>query len=127
MNLVDSSGWLAYFAGELEAEHFHRPLSNPSSLVIPTVTIHEVYKVVRRETSDSLAIQAVAAMQRGRLVELTPVLAIAAAKMSLEYNLPMAGSIVLATAREHEALIWTLDPHFRKISGARYFPKIVGR
>lgn len=127
MNLVDSSGWLAYFSGALEAEHFHRPLNNSSSLIVPSITIHEVYRVVLRESSENNALQAVAAMQRGRLVDLTPSLALAAAELGLQYDLPMADSIILATAREHQALIWTLDPHFRKISGARYFPKIAGR
>lgn len=121
MNIVDSSGWLAYFADEQQAKHFHEVLNDPSSLVVPTVTLYEVFKVVLREVGENEALQAVAAMRKGKVVDLTLSLAIAAAKISLEYNLPMADSIILATAREHEAVIWTLDADFKSIKGVKYF------
>ncbi|MDW7773861.1 MAG: type II toxin-antitoxin system VapC family toxin [Desulfobulbaceae bacterium] len=123
MNIVDSSGWLAYFADEPQAKHFHKPLNDPSALIVPTVTIYEVFKVVARETSENEALQAVAAMQKGKIADLTPSLAISAAKLSLEKNLPMADSIILATAKKHEAFIWTLDSDFKNIKGVNYFPK----
>lgn len=123
MNIVDSSGWLSYFADEPEAKHFHKPLNDPSSLVVPTVTIYEVFKVALRESSENKALQVVAAMQKGKVVDLTSSLAVTASKLSLEYSLPMADSIVLATAREHEAIVWTLDSDFKNIDGVKYFPK----
>jgi len=70
MNIVDSSGWLAYFADEPNAKHFITPLKDTASLVIPSVTIYEVFKVVLRETSENEALQAAAAMQKGRVVDL---------------------------------------------------------
>jgi len=123
MNIVDSSGWLAYFADEPHAKHFHKPLNDPSSLVVPTITIYEVFKVVLRETTENEALQAVAAMQKGKIIDLTPSLAITASKLSLAHNLPMADSIVLATAGEHEAVVWTLDSDFENIKNAKYFLK----
>lgn len=123
MNIVDSSGWLSYFADEPHAKHFHKPLNDPSSLVIPTVTLYEVFKVVLRESKENEALQAVAAMQKGKVVGLTPSLAITASKLSLKHNLPMVDSIILATAREHEAVVWTLDSDFKNIGGVKYFPK----
>lgn len=123
MNIVDSSGWLSYFADEPHAKHFHKPLNDPSSLVVPTVTIYEVFKVALRESSENKALQVVAAMQKGKVVDLTSSLAVTASKLSLEYSLPMADSIVLATAREHEAIVWTLDSDFKNIDGVKYFPK----
>ena len=96
MNIVDSSGWLAYFADEPNAKHFITPLKDAASLVIPSVTIYEVFKVVLRETSENEALQAAAAMQKGKVVDLTAMLAIAASKLSLEHGIPMAGSIILA-------------------------------
>ena len=123
MNIVDSSGWLAYFADEPNAEHFLSPLSDPALLVVPTVTIYEVFKVILRESSDNEALLAVVAMQKGTVVVLNAPLAIAAAKLSLEHNLPMADSIILATAQEFKATLWTQDSDFENISNVKYFPK----
>jgi predicted nucleic acid-binding protein len=123
MNIVDSSGWLAYFADEPNAKHFISPLSDAASLIVPTVTIFEVFKVVLRESNENDALQAAIAMQKGTVVDLTASLAIAASKLSLEHNLPMADSIILATAREFNAILWTQDSDFQKMTGVRYFPK----
>ena len=123
MNIVDSSGWLAYFADEPNAKHFITPLKDTASLVIPSVTIYEVFKVVLRETSENEALQAAAAMQKGRVVDLTAMLAIAASKLSLEHGIPMADSIILATAKAFDAAIWTQDSDFKNIAGVKYFPK----
>ncbi|MBW2596760.1 MAG: type II toxin-antitoxin system VapC family toxin [Deltaproteobacteria bacterium] len=123
MNIVDSSGWLAYFADEPNAKHFITPLHDTASLVIPSITIYEVFKVVLRETSENEALQAAAAMQKGRVVDLTAMLAIAASKLSLEHGIPMADSIILATAKAFDAIIWTQDSDFKNIAGMKYFPK----
>ena len=123
MNIVDSSGWLAYFADEPNAKYFLAPLSDSSSLVVPTVTVYEVFKVILRESSENEALQAVVAMQRGTVVDLSAVLAIAASKLSLEHHLPMADSIILATAQEFKATIWTQDLDFKNLSNVKYFPK----
>ncbi len=123
MNIVDSSGWLAYFADEPNAKHFITPLHDTASLVIPSVTIYEVFKVVLRETSENEALQAAAAMQKGTVVDLTAMLAIAASKLSLEHGIPMADSIILATAKTFDAVIWTQDSDFKNIAGVKYFPK----
>jgi len=123
MNIVDSSGWLAYFADEPNAEHFLTPLNDEASLVVPTVTIYEVFKVVFRESNENDALQAAVAMQKGTVVDLTATLAIAASKLSLEHNLPMADSIILATAKKFNAILWTQDSNFKNINDVKYFPK----
>ena len=123
MNIVDSSGWLAYFADEPNAKHFLSPLSDSDLLVVPTVTIYEVFRVVLRESSENEALQAVVAMQKGKVVDLSAALAIAASRLSLEYKLPMADSIILATAQEFKAVIWTQDSDFKDISNVKYFTK----
>jgi toxin FitB len=123
MNIVDSSGWLAYFADEPNAKHFLIPLNNPALLVVPTVAIYEVFKVILRESSENEALQAVAAMQKGTVVGLSPPLAIAASKLSLEHDLPMADSVILATAQEFKAVLWTQDSDFKNISNVKYFAK----
>jgi predicted nucleic acid-binding protein len=123
MNIVDSSGWLAYFADEPNAKHFLAPLSDSTLLMVPTITIYEVFKVILRESSENEALQAVVAMQKGRSVELSAPLAIAASRLSLEHQLPMADSIILATAQEFKAIIWTQDSDFKNINKVKYFPK----
>jgi len=123
MNIVDSSGWLAYFADEPNAKHFLSPLKDTASLVVPSITIYEVFKIVLRETGENEALLAAAAMQKGRVIDLTATLAVAASKLSLENGLPMADSIILATAKAFNAVIWTQDSDFKKITGAMYFPR----
>ena len=123
MNIVDSSGWLAYFADEPNAKHFLTPLNDTASLVVPTVTIYEVFKVVLRESSENEALQAAVAMRKGTVVDLTTSLAIAASKLSLAHNLPMADSIILATAKQFDATIWTQDSDFKNTGDVKYFPK----
>jgi len=123
MNIVDSSGWLAYFADEPNAKHFLGPLSDSALLVVPTVTIYEVFKVILRETSENEALQAVVAMQKGTVVDLNAPLATAASRLSLEHHLPMADSVILATAQEFKAILWTQDSDFKNISNVKYFPK----
>jgi predicted nucleic acid-binding protein len=123
MNVVDSSAWLEFFADGPNAAEFAHPLGERDSLVVPTITIYEVFKVVCRQRGEDSALQAAALMQQGRVMELTPSLAMVAARTSLELGLPMADSIILATARLHDALLWTQDEHFRGLPGVRYFPR----
>jgi len=123
MNIVDSSGWLEYFADGPNAKYFLAPLKDSDALVVPTVTVYEVFKVVLREAGENKALQAVAAMQKGTVAQLTDKLAMRAAKLSLKMGLPMADSIILATAQAFEATIWTMDSDFAKIEGVKYFAK----
>jgi len=123
MNVIDSSAWLEFFADGPNAAEFAQPLGERDSLIVPTITIYEVFKVVCRQRGEDAALQAAALMQQGRVVELTPSLAMVAARTSMELGLPMADSIILATARLHDALLWTQDEHFRDLPGVRYFPR----
>ena len=123
MNIIDSSGWLEYFSGGPNAEHFLPPLQESSSLVVPTITIYEVFKVVLREAGENEAIQAIAAMQKGLVVELTASVAMNAAKLSMKHNLPMADSIILATAISYNCIIWTQDSDFENLQRVKFFPK----
>lgn len=123
MNVVDSSGWLEYFADGPNAGKFAPPLEDRASLVVPSITIYEVFKVVCRQRGEDAALQAAALMQQGTVVELAPSLAMIAAKTSLELSLPMADSIILATARLHGAQLWTQDEHFSGLPDVQYFPR----
>lgn len=123
MNVVDSSGWLEFFADGVNAEQFSGPLSESEQLIVPSISVFEVFRVVCRQRGEEQALQAAALMQHGKTVELSSSLALYAAKLSIELKLPMADSIILATARLHEATLWTQDNDFEGIDGVRYFPK----
>ena len=123
MNIIDSSGWLEYFSDGPNAKHYLPPLDDTSSLIVPVITIYEVFRVVLRESNENGALQAVAAMQKGKVSEMTANLAMNASKLSLRHNLPMAESIILATAQAYKCIIWTQDSDFRNIEGVNYFSK----
>jgi len=122
-HVVDSSAWLEYFAAGPNAAHFREPLKQADRLVVPTITLFEVFKVVHRQRGEDAAIQAVALMKQGREIPLDASLAMQSAQLSLELKLPMADSIILATARAHRAGIWTQDDDFEGLEGVHYFPK----
>jgi len=123
VNVVDSSAWLEYFADGPNAAVFAEPLCDIAALVVPSMTIYEVFKTVFRQRGEDAALQAVALMQQGTVVELSASLAMVAAKTSLDTGLPMADSIILATARHHDAQLWTQDEHFRDVPGVRFVAK----
>lgn len=120
---MDSSGWLAFFTNEPNAHHFREALKDPESLVVPAITIFEVFRVMKRELGEQAAMAAANAMEQGLVVEMTARMAIKAAKLSLEHSLPMADSIILATAQLYDATIWTQDAHFKSIAGVKFFAK----
>ena len=122
-HVVDSSAWLEYFAGGPNAARFREPLRHPERLIVPTITLYEVFKVVQRQRGEDAAIQAVALMRQGCEVPMDASLAIQAAQTSLELGLPMADSIILTTARIHQARLWTQDDDFEGLEGVHYFPK----
>ncbi len=123
MNIIDSSAWLEYFSDGQNADNFSSAIEDETSLIIPVITIYEVFKVVLRESTENKALQVIAAMQKGKIIDLTPGLAMEASKLSLNYNLPMADSIILATARGFDCTIWTQDSDFQNIEGVKFFPK----
>lgn len=124
MNVVDLSGWLEYFADGPNADRFADPLGNVSELLVPSITLYEVFKVVCRQRGEDAALQAVAMMQQGRVIDLSSSIALSAAKLSLDVKIPMADSIILATAQAHDAVLWTQDDDFEGLPGVRYFPKV---
>lgn len=124
MNVVDSSGWLEYFANGPNADFFAKPLTDAGALIVPALSIFEVFKRVLSQRGEAEALRAAALMQQGRVVALDESLAMVAARLSHELKLPMADSIMLATAREFEALLSTQDADFVGLPGVRYLAKV---
>lgn len=122
MNVVDSSGWLEYFADGANAAFFAPAIERPNALVVPTISLYEVFKRVLQRRDESHALRAVAIMQMGAVVDLTPPIVLSAAKLSAEMQLPMADSVMLATAMTYNALLWTQDIDFEGMQNVRYVP-----
>lgn len=117
--VLDSSCWLEFFADTPRAERFAPALERPEALVVPVLTVYEVVKKLHRELGDEVASKALALMQQGQLVAVDLPLALDAALSGL----PLADSLIYATARQHGAELWTQDAHFAALPGVRYFPK----
>lgn len=122
-NVVDSSAWLAYLADEPGAAHFSAAIEDTESLVVPVVCIFEVFKVVARQRGDGDALQAAALMQQGRVVDFDATLALVAAKIAIDHKLPLADSLVYATAITVDGVVWTQDDDFDGLPDVKFFPK----
>ena len=123
MNVVDSSGWLEYCADGPNATMFAKPIEATRSLVVPTLSLFEVFKRVTQQRSEGEALRAIAVMEQGKIVDLDRATALEAARLSIQHGIAMADSVMLATARRHRATLWTQDSDFDGLQGARYFAK----
>ncbi len=123
MNIVDSSGWLEYFAEGGNAEFFASAIEDTKNLLVPVICIYEVFKKLLQLSGDNEAQIHVSDMKQGKVIEIDESLALSAAKLSAELKLPMADSLILATARANNATLWTQDEHFKDLDGVKYIEK----
>lgn len=121
MNVVDSSGWLSYFADNPNAQSFAAPIDSLGELLVPSITLAEVFKNIQRQRGEEAALRAIAHMEQGRVIVLDERLAVDAAVFGIEYQLPLADSIIYAAARRHEATLWTQDADFKGLANVKYF------
>jgi len=123
MNVVDSSGWLEYFADGPNAAVFAKPIEATRSLLVPTLSLFEVFKRVTQQRSEDDALRAIAVMEQGKVVDLDRATALEAARLSMQHGIAMADSVMLATAHRHRATLWTQDSDFDGLQGGRYYAK----
>jgi predicted nucleic acid-binding protein len=123
VNLVDSSAWLEYFADGPNAGFFAPAVEAPARMVVPSITIFEVFKRVIQQRGEPEALHIVAVMQQGRVIDLDARIALHAAKLGHELKLPLADSVILATARQEKATIWTQDADFEALENVQYRAK----
>jgi len=123
MNQVDSSGWIEYFEDGGNADYFSVAIRDVDNLLVPAICAYEVFKRISLKHGEEDALQAIGFMSLGREVDLDRETAISAAQISLESKLAMADSIILATARAHDATLWTQDEHFKDIPGVKFVEK----
>jgi predicted nucleic acid-binding protein len=120
VNVVDSSAWLEYFAGGPNAGFFAPAIEDTKRLVVPSICLYEVFKSIFRQEGKKEALEKTTAMRQGQVVDLTAALSFRAASLSLKHGLPMADSIILATARTHSAKLWTQDADFEGLPEIKY-------
>ena len=123
MNIVDSSAWLSWFASDKNSRYFEDPIGKLEELLVPSITLTEVFRVILRQRSEEAALRAIAHMEQGKVVPLNEELAVDAAYFGVEYKLPLADSIIFATAHRYEAIVWTQDADFKDLANVRYYPK----
>jgi toxin FitB len=123
MNVVDSSAWLSYFADDGNASAFARPIENIDELLVPSITLTEVFKSVYRQRNEESALAVVAQMQQGKVISLDSELAVNAASYGVTHKLPLADSIIFATAKKYDATLWTQDSDFKGLTKVKFYPK----
>ena len=123
MNLVDSSGWLEYFAGGKNCEFFSPAIQDTENLIVSTINIYEVFKIVLQQRDENAALQAIALMEQATVTDVDSSIALSAARLSQELGLPMADSLILATVRRFDATLWTQDSDFAKLPDVEYVTK----
>lgn len=120
MNLVDTSGWIEYFFGGRNASYFTGPIEATANLIVPVICLYEVFKKVTVEADEARGLKAVAQMKQGRIVDVTENIALSAALISLKHRLPLADSLIYATALAEPAILWTQDVHFQGLPGVKF-------
>jgi len=123
MNIIDSSFWLEYFAGTDAGDIVSDTVENTSELIVPTITLYEVFKKLLLERNEDDALLAIGHMKQSKVVDLTEDLSLSSARISKKYNLPMADSIIYATNLKYNCTLWTQDRHFSGLNSVNYYEK----
>jgi predicted nucleic acid-binding protein len=123
VNLVDSSAWLEYFAAGPQAGQFAAVIEDVTRLVVPTIVLLEVTRRVMQQRGEDEALQVAAVLHQGQVVALDSGIALSAAQLGVAHKLPLADSIIYATAKQLGATVWTMDADFEGLAGVRYVPK----
>lgn len=123
MNVVDSSGWLEYFADTSHARFYADAIEKTDQLIVPSVILYEVYKKLFQHKGKETALQAVAYMMQGKVVDLDAGSAIEAAELSVEKEIPMADSIIYVLSRNHAAVLWTQDYDLKGLPNVKFHQK----
>jgi len=123
VNVVDSSAWLEYFADGPNASFFAPAIQDIKDLVVPSICVLEVFRRMMQQRGLDSALRAAAAMQQGAVIDLDLGLAVDAGKVGVERGLPLADSVIFATARALGATVWTQDSYFESLEDVKYRPK----
>ncbi|MGP1717648.1 MAG: type II toxin-antitoxin system VapC family toxin [Methylophilus sp.] len=125
MNLVDSCGWLEYFANGNNADFFAPVLEDTEHLLVPALVVYEVCKRVALQRGEAAASSAADFMSQGMPITFDADTALSAALYAAKHKLALADSLILQTAKEHGALLWTQDVDLKDHDGVKYIAKTV--
>lgn len=117
--VLDSSCWLEVFDGGKRAAWYEHAVAKPDQLIVPVITVYEVCKYLARVRSTDAANRAALYMCSGTVIDVDQDIAISAAGNGL----PMADSLIYATAQARAAVVWTQDAHFDGLAGVHCFGK----
>lgn len=120
MNVVDSSGWLEYFADGPNASAFAKAIEATRSLIVPALSLSEVSKRISQQRGEDEALRAIAVMEQGKVVDFDRATALEAARLAIQHRIAMADSVMLATAQRHRATLWTQDADFDGLPGTKF-------
>mgnify|MGYP001129666669 CR=1 FL=1 len=123
MNVVDSSGWLEYFADGKNAAFFAPAIEDEANLLVSVISLYEVFKRLYQQRGKEAALEGISRLYRGQIIAISDEIALLGAQLALEHHLAMADSMIYATARAHNATLWTQDVHFAGLEGVRYVEK----
>ena len=124
LRIVDTCGWLEYIADTKNSKNFEQAILDTNNLIVPTIIIYEVFKKICLDYCEDTALEVVAELKQGKVIEINETISIYAAKLSLEKKLPMADALIYATGLLYKATIYTQDNHFENLSGVKYFTKV---
>ncbi|HWF43790.1 MAG TPA: type II toxin-antitoxin system VapC family toxin [Candidatus Kapabacteria bacterium] len=120
MNVVDSSAWLEFFRNGPNLDFFSSSIRDVHNLIVPTITLFEVYKRMHQVSDEATAFRCIHVMRRGNVVPLDNSLALQSARYSIEKKLPLADSIIYTTAILYKAVLWTQEAHFKRMAGVEF-------
>jgi predicted nucleic acid-binding protein len=123
MNVVDSSCWLEFFSGSSVGDKVSPIIENTELLIVPSITIYEVFKKILIELDEDKALLAIAHMKQGHVIDLNSEIAVYAAKIGNDHQLAMADSIIYSICKKFNATLWTQDKHFKLLENVKYFDK----
>ncbi len=118
--IVDSSGWIEYFVGGPNADRFSAAIERTEDLIVPAITLTEVYRWMLREATESDALAAVTVMKQGKVIPLDDQLSILSAEVGFRHKLPLADGIIYTTAKLHEADLITQDADMEGLPNVIY-------
>jgi len=123
MNVIDSSAWLSYFAGDKNSTSFSKPIESLDTLLVPSITVTEVFKHILRLKGEELALEVIAHITQGKVISLDTQLAIDAGSYGVQHKLPLADSIIYATTMKFNATLWTQDIDFKDLPNVKFYAK----
>ena len=123
MILVDTCGWIEWLTEGALADSFATYMKDPAELLVPTTVQYELYKWVKRESDENMALDTIALADDSLVVPLSTDIALVAADLTLLRKLAFADAVIYASARKYNVELVTSDDHFEDLPGVTYFPK----